>query len=507
MNILLLHPPQAKAAEPPAGIPLLAATLRAHGITCTICDLNVEGLHHLFDSSPTIADTWSKRAAKNRFRHVESLCSEKTYQNLDKYKRAVVDLNKVIENHGKTKGISLSLANYQDPLLSPLKSEDLLSCAEHHEDNLYYPFFSKRLRGIIEGESPSYIGISLNYLSQANCTFSIIGFLKKHFPEIEIILGGGLVTTWLQSPHWQDPFCELIDHMVSGPGEFSLLNILQPTNPVKRCRPDYTDLLQNTYLAPGTILPYAASTGCFWRKCSFCPETSECNPYKQVKVETAMAELNSLIEETSPRLIHFLDNALSPAMLTALSQSTHTIPWYGFVRFTSHLADPDFCRKLRHSGCTMLKLGLESGSQAVLDQMDKGIDLKLVHAALDALHQAGIMTYVYLLFGTPAESVKEARETLDYVARHHEQITFLNLAIFNLPTGSSQSEELETRDFYDGDLSIYSDFHHPQNWNRKEIRRFLESDFKKEPVIHRILQSDPLHFTSNHAPFFVSQKM
>ena len=41
-------------------------------------------------------------------------------------------------------------------------------------------------------------------------------------------------------------------------------------------------------------------------------------------------------------------------------------PWYGFVRVTRRLADEDFCRALKLSGCVMLKLGLESGDQGVL---------------------------------------------------------------------------------------------------------------------------------------------
>lgn len=504
MNILLLHPPQAKPAEPPAGLPLLAASLRRHGYSCAVCDLNIEGLYHLLTSDSAAADTWSRRAFKNRQQHIKSLCSETTYTNPDKYRRAVADLNRIVENCGREKGLFLSLANYQDSELSPLKSEDLLYSAEQYQDNLFFPYFSERLSNLITEDAPEHIGISLNYLSQALCSFAIIGFLKSHYPDIPLILGGGLITTWLQSPNWNNPFEGLIDHMISGPGEGALLQLLSQGTPGDRCCPDYSDLLANTYLSPGRILPYATSTGCFWRKCSFCPETSERTPYRPVILETAMREITTLIDQTQPKLVHFLDNALSPAMLQALTRSPLSVPWYGFVRFTDHLADPEFCRQLRLSGCVMLKLGLESGSQSILDQMDKGINLQLVSTALKALHQAGIMTYVYLLFGTPGESLDEARQTLEYVTEHYQQITFLNLAIFNLPAGSQQSNSLEINEFYDGDLSIYSDFKHPRGWGRKEIRRFLESEFKREPVIHRILKNDPLHFTSNHAPFFTS---
>ena len=57
-------------------------------------------------------------------------------------------------------------------------------------------------------------------------------------------------------------------------------------------------------------------------------------------------------------------------------------------------------RALHRSGCVMLKLGLESGDQAVLDALDKGIDLQQTAQALANLKAAGITVYAYLLFGT-----------------------------------------------------------------------------------------------------------
>jgi radical SAM superfamily enzyme YgiQ (UPF0313 family) len=65
------------------------------------------------------------------------------------------------------------------------------------------------------------------------------------------------------------------------------------------------------------------------------------------------------------------------------------------------LTDDDFCLALKKSRCVMLKLGIESGDQGVLDQLNKGIDLLTVSAVLKSLKRAGIATYVYLLFRTP----------------------------------------------------------------------------------------------------------
>jgi radical SAM superfamily enzyme YgiQ (UPF0313 family) len=170
---------------------------------------------------------------------------------------------------------------------------------------------------------------------------------------------------------------------------------------------------------------------------------------------------------------------------------------------THPLTDPGFCIALRQSGCVMLKLGLESGDQGVLDQMQKGISLEEASAVLKNLKKAGIATYVYLLFGTPPEGEEEARKTLEFVVSHHEDIDFLNVAIFNLPAHGPDSKQLDTRVFYDGDLSLYVDFEHPKGWNRKKVRQFLDKEFARHPAIASILRRDPPVFTSNHAPFFV----
>ncbi|MEE4137313.1 MAG: radical SAM protein, partial [Desulforhopalus sp.] len=247
---------------------------------------------------------------------------------------------------------------------------------------------------------------------------------------------------------------------------------------------------------------YAASSGCFWRRCTFCPEKSEQNPYRQIPPARVVTDLQQLVSTTRPVLIHLLDNAISPATLQALATNPPGRPWYGFARIDWTLADPAFCRQLRAGGCAMLKLGLESGDQQLLDQLDKGIDLDLAARVLASLAGAGIKSYVYLLFGTPGESRAEAERTQAFVKAHAERITFLNLAIFNLPINSPEQTGLVIEDFYEGDLAIYRNFVHPRGWNRREVRRFLDESFKREPDIATILARDPPFFTSNHAAFF-----
>ena len=249
-------------------------------------------------------------------------------------------------------------------------------------------------------------------------------------------------------------------------------------------------------------MPYSGASGCYWNRCGFCPERAEENGYPPVPVRQAVAELESLKAATKPVLLHLLDNAVSPALMQALIDRPIGIPWYGFARIHGLLADLDYCMALRRSGCVMLKLGLESGDQDVLDRMHKGIDLATASRVLTNLKKAGIAVYLYVLFGTPAETEMGARKTLEFVALHREAICFLNAALFNMPVGGSDAQGFERSPFYEGDLSLYMGFRHPLGWDRKKVRRFLADEFRKEPAVAAILKNDPPIFTSNHAPFF-----
>jgi hypothetical protein len=98
-----------------------------------------------------------------------------------------------------------------------------------------------------------------------------------------------------------------------------------------------------------------------------------------------------------------------------------------------------------------------------------------------------------------ARSFSQCLENL----RHHNEIDFMNLAIFNMPLHGPDADSLVTNKFYEGDLSLYSNFEHPKGWNRDLVRNFLKNVFKKDPLVRPVLMRNPPFFTSNHAAFFL----
>src|SRR5271157_1588253 len=121
-TMVLIHPPVAKACEPPAGITKLAGFLGANGVDCLLLDLNLEGTLYLLETRVAQSDTWTKRAVRNVSRNLNALRDWQLFENHDRYSRAVMDLNRISTAYCQETGSHVSLADYQHERLSPLRS-------------------------------------------------------------------------------------------------------------------------------------------------------------------------------------------------------------------------------------------------------------------------------------------------------------------------------------------------------------------------------------------------
>jgi len=115
--MLLIHPPVAKPCEAPLGIACLSAALKTHKIFHGVFDANLERLWHSFRYPPASAafekDTWTKRAWRNHAAHLAALRDLSLYSSLSRYKRAVRDLDRVLEKMGGESKARLDRDNYQ----------------------------------------------------------------------------------------------------------------------------------------------------------------------------------------------------------------------------------------------------------------------------------------------------------------------------------------------------------------------------------------------------------
>jgi radical SAM superfamily enzyme YgiQ (UPF0313 family) len=87
------------------------------------------------------------------------------------------------------------------------------------------------------------------------------------------------------------------------------------------------------------------------------------------------------------------------------------------IQSRADLMGEETVHHLKEAGCAEVWLGVESGSQKILNAMDKGLSLSSVVAARHRLKDAGIRACFFLQLGYPGETWVELQETIAFVRR------------------------------------------------------------------------------------------
>jgi len=523
-EVVLIQPPATKAVEPPLGLAILAGTLRAKGFTVATLDVNLSATLSLLapesaaraaGSSPP---TTVRRALKQATASLALVRSAAALTSFPRYATALHHLHTLLGLYGE-EGERLTLGDYDYEELSPFAPAALQQLAAGEVTTLFHQLFTEKIVPEVVDRAPRLIAFSINYRHQLLPAFALAGMLRRALPDATLVAGGGMITSWQRVLTAGAIRLPLFDHLIFGPGEEPLTRLASGSTDDYLLygseiafTPDFSDLPLAEYLSPRPVLPLAASRGCYWGQCRFCPEAAApTHPYRSEAAVDFPDRLLALVEKTGVRDFHLTDNAIPVATLKALAarhSELQGLRWHGFVRFERALLDPKLVADLAKSGCTLLQLGLESGSQSVLDQMAKGTKLTEAARILENLRAAGIASYVYVMTGIPGETAADAALTRSFLLEHAEKIGFLNLALMNLPRDAALLEQagdyaIQSAALLDSDapLGLYRSFSSSTDWGRDEARRFL-SELKREPAIRAILQRTPPWLTSNHAFFF-----
>ncbi len=523
MDILLLHPPATKAAEPPLGIAVLLAHLRQAGLQVEAIDANLDASLHLLDparlqvaAGPEPAPAL-RRAIRNAPRALALLRSPAATASFARYSAAVHHLNQALGAHGRDSGERLTLGDYRHGGLSEFSPADLERLAAGMDRTLFLDYFQTQLLPQVAARAPRIVALSINYRHQVLPAFELAGLLRRHLPGAILVAGGGVISSWRRQLRELGLRFSIFDHLVFGPGEEPLVRLagggdeyfLDGEGGVSFAS-DYSFAPMGEYFSPRPVLQVSTTRGCYWRGCRFCPEAATpTHPYRPMPAAAVPGMLSELQQRYGVDHFHLTDNAIPVPVLQALATAPASWSWHGFVRFEAPLCDPALVNGLAAGGCRMLQLGLESGSQPLLERMGKGTRLEQAARILENLRRAGIATYVYVMLGMPGEAQADAEATLQFLETHAGAIGFLNLAIMNLPRDSEFLADLEGSGIAalaplppQQPLGLYREFTPAAGWGRGEARRFLQRRLLASPAIRAIVQRTPPLFTSNHAPLF-----
>jgi radical SAM protein with 4Fe4S-binding SPASM domain len=104
-----------------------------------------------------------------------------------------------------------------------------------------------------------------------------------------------------------------------------------------------------------------------------------------------------------------------------LIQNEFKIRWSGQAIIRPEMTK-ELLKKMRQAGCEWLGYGIESGSQKVVDSMNKHFSITNAEEILRYTHQAGISTQVNIMFGIPTETEQDFEQTLGFIRRNRENI-------------------------------------------------------------------------------------
>lgn len=529
-RIAIVAPPVTKPSEPNLSGPAAARVLRSMGADAFAVDASIGWYAftlrraRLEPMVEAIEREAPGKAVAYR-RHLRSVTAgppplkqPKTYLSRKVYSSAVTHLDGVLELVSRPyPGVRVRVATVDVEGLRPEGRAALEVLARR--PGPFDDYFEQALFPQLVERKVTHVGLSLAFQNQA-CGAVRLGFLLgQRLPNVRRILGGPLVACWAAAGFaLKGGAFDLFDEVVAGSDD-DLAALAKSVGGGASGAPldgplavDLGDLPWSEYLSPLPVVPVALARGCYWRRCTFCPD------YLHPKQRACAPEsLERWLEEVARRfpggaMLHLTDSALPPKHLQRLARTVagRKLPlrWHGFVRPERVFADEAFAEALAEGGCDMLQIGVESGSPRLLELMGKGADVGVMRRMLRALHSAGIRSQAYLLFGLPTETDEDRELTLRFVEDEAEALCDLNHALLNLPRGSPMHQR--PADFgitrivpfhADTDLSLYDDFHCGASHPRTEARRWLDHRFLKSEAVRQVLGDLRAPFKANHACF------
>lgn len=305
----------------------------------------------------------------------------------------------------------------------------------------------------LDEHKPQYAIIyedNFNYLSK----MCLLRMRQAAFAMIEMAKSRGC-TVILCGADATDHFAEYLvqgaDHVLLGEGEETLLELLNQlsvgkdasdvighvsgiTHHISR-RPDISNLDALPFPAWDLVdvekyraiwmerhgyfsMNMVTTRGCPFH-CNWCAKPIWGQRYNSRSPENVAAEMEWLKKNFAPDHIWFADDilGLKPNWLERFADTAQqmdaVVPFKCLQR--ADLVNEKTAAALAKAGCKTVWLGAESGSQKILDAMEKGDKVEDIYRAARLLHEKGVQVGFFLQFGYPGEQWEDVQKTLKMV--------------------------------------------------------------------------------------------
>ena len=495
MKIKFVTPPPLDFTSPYLSTACLTAFLKMKGLNAEQYDMNLEVMDYIFSReymTLCLEELKAKGAASSKLDLVEYLAD-----NIEECK------NTLRSESGVDKNVSKSCYNFlrltQSVVNDLWKNEVFLSNKYKNDKYTLYDeaTVSECIDDVLTGKCESrlcnimkrfvdelvkdteVIGISVPFTAQLFPSFMLAALCKAANPEIKIVMGGTLATTWTKNIEAIRPMFRVVDYFSFFEGERSIEGLMRHLidgSPIENVpslcylkddeivlnpsdehismnelpTPVYEKKYIPRYFSPRPILPLLTCRGCYWNRCSFCSHGAIYrNCYRTRNPKLVADDIETYIKEYGAKHISFNDEAISAPMLKKVSQEIIDrkldIVWSNYARFDKGLSK-EIIELAHDAGLRRLCFGLESYNERVLTAMNKGIKREFVEPIIKNCYEAGIWNHLFFIVGFPTETYEEFQESCDFVKRN---LKYIHVLAFNPFYASKFSDVVVNPDKYD----------------------------------------------------------
>ena len=332
----------------------------------------------------------------------------------------------------------------------------------------YVNFFTQekeRLASLLKC-NPKSVAITTTYYNKNSPIIDIVRFIKQHNTETRIILGGPHifnVCTLMSEKKQDESFREMgADIYVNdSQGELTLSRILSALKQTPS--PDFDSIpnliyskggsfyrtdrepeqnsldenavdwryFDHSFITPIVLMRTARS--CAF-KCSFCNFPAFAGPLNLTSLDVVEKELSQL-HDAGVKQIFFVDDTFNvplprfKKLCKMMIERKFGFEWYSYFRCSN--ADDETFALMQESGCAGVLLGIESGDQTILRNMNKEVKVERYKYGIQKLKEHGIITYVSIIVGFPGETRETALNTLNFIEETAPMFYSLHLYFYD----------------------------------------------------------------------------
>lgn len=293
-------------------------------------------------------------------------------------------------------------------------------------------------------DKPLTVAVTTTLYVTAGPVMEVVRTVREQCPETTIVVGGPFVQNYRKQLEKKDlnALFTMIGadiYVDSNEGELTLARVLSELRDGRRPRNvpnviyrdgdefvfNATELESNPLDAnPVDYGAFSSSLGSFVSlrtakscpySCAFCGFPARAGKYVYLSPQQVEADLDRIKESGTVTSLTFLDDTFNvpkgrfKKLLRMMIDKQYGFRWNCFYR--SDHGDQEVIDLMAEAGCEGVFLGIESGSDRILEAMNKTARRADYLAAIPALKKNGIVTHANLIVGFPGETEETVAET------------------------------------------------------------------------------------------------